>query len=193
MHSKAPIIHRWIVLYPHQDSLGPIFELRNQLWQSGCRGAKLFPPFALIAPVAKPASAEVLQTMARLLRGKSLEDSAGGFITGEIIVLKTLPNNLKLLGIPLSISIQPEKAGLPAQTNGVTNCLSVPEKPLMPIGIIENQRDHELARSIYQRLPPLHFRQGAVANFAFILTVDGSSATAIRWELGKPYWMARHG
>lgn len=193
MHSKASVIHRWIVLYPHQDSLGPIFELRNQLWQSGCRGVKLFPPFALIAPVAKPASAEVLQTMAWLLREKSLEDSAGGSITGETIVLQPLPNNLKLLGIPLSISIQPEKAILPAQTNGVTTFLTVPEKPLVPIGIIENQKDQELARSIYQRLPPLHFRQGAVANFAFILTVDGGSTTAIRWELGKPYWMARHG
>lgn len=186
------LIHRWLVLIPHRDSLRTIHELQSRLWQSGVRRARLLPPMAFIAPVLRPAKAENLQALAQLMRKRSLEQSREGYIDGKSLGYYSLPGGIDVLGLPLSPELTADLSQVETDTPIPAENLPVPS-PLLITALQGSQGELELAQGIYRELPPFRFRHGAVANLAFTLTGKEGSCTTLRWELGKPCWMAHCG
>lgn len=196
-------IHRWLVLVPHRDSLGPIQELKRRLWQSGIGGVKLLPSLALIGPVEEPAQPGNLKGLAQLIRKKSIEQNKEAYIDGGTLGLYSLPGGLVALGFPLLPQISdnlyldptqnPGEFAASAHTYGKFAPYQGPS-PLFILALHGDNKTLDLAQKLQQELPPFRFRQGAVANFAFTYSGgDGTAAIRIRWEVGKPYWMAHHG
>jgi hypothetical protein len=184
MYSENIGLHRWVVLSPHRDSLTSIHTLQCQLWQSGIWGARLLPPVVYIASTEKPAREDTLKMLGQLIRQKSQEETSGGYIDGLSLGLYKLPGNFSALGLSLSLKLG--DAVLPSLP------LLAPS-PILILALQADERAVELARKLYEDLPPFRFRQGAVANLSFTLHEDVHSSISLRWELGKPCWMAHHG
>ncbi|MCA1950642.1 MAG: hypothetical protein LDL24_08720 [Treponema sp.] len=184
-------IHRWLVLVPHRDSLGPIQELKRRLWHAGMGGVKLLPSLAFIAPVEEPAQPDHLKALARLIREKSKEQAA--YIDGGTLDLFSLPGGLVALAFPLIPQISDTLFAASAHTYGKLAPYQGPS-PLFILALHADSKTLGLAQKLQRDLPPFRFRQGAVANCAFTYTGgEDAAAIRIRWELGKPYWMAHHG
>lgn len=177
MHSENITIHRWLVLLPHRDSLQRMYKLQHQLWQSGLLGARLLPPLCFLASVEKAASAEQRSRLARLIREKSQKYGEGGYIDGRGLGLFKLPGNFQVLGLSLSLDLAEARLS----------------SPVLIIALQADKKALDLAHSLYTENEPFRFRQGAVANLAFTLHEDTNSSISLRWELGKPSWMAHHG
>uniref|UniRef100_A0A7C3IFV7 Uncharacterized protein n=1 Tax=Gracilinema caldarium TaxID=215591 RepID=A0A7C3IFV7_9SPIR len=184
MYSENSSLHRWVVLIPHRDRLKPIHTLQRQLWHSGIWGARLLPPVVFIASTERPARVDTLKTLGQHIRQKSQEKGEGGYIDGLSLGLYKLPGNFCALGLSLSLKLG--DAVLPALP------LLIPS-PILILALQADETAVELARKLYEDLPPFRFRQGAVANLSFTLHEDVHSSISLRWELGKPCWMAHHG
>jgi hypothetical protein len=171
---------RLVVFCPHNDVVAPIQDYQSCLFAAGTEGALSFPVCAVLGKTEKPLSRPELKSLAASLR-KLRADASFDINAPAIVDVPLEPARTfgcALFGsslvpsihvdLPL-VSFEPFDAPLLLLAAGRTN----------------------VSAGLDERLFPLRFRAGYVANCVFRRAGTGAEGFSYEWEQGLPVWLPK--